>query len=135
MNIESFDPSSALIVVPGLVIGPWGAGQLRLAIDTGAGETIIDPSVLDRLGYSARLGESVTVNRSVAATELGYMIRVQRFEALSHTFSDFRVNALDLPEGWDIDGLLGMSFMRRFDWHLLFSKGQIQTEQPGVTHG
>ena len=107
MSFESFDPTSELIVVAGLITGPLGSLQVKLALDTGAGQTIIVPSVLDDLGYSARMGDALTVNRSVVATEFGYMIRVQQFQAFNQVFADFRVNALDLPDGWDIDGLLG----------------------------
>ena len=85
-------------------------------VDTGAAETIILPEVLDELGYSPRQGEAITVLRSAVGREEGYMIRVVRFACLGFHLKDFRVHAHDLPEGFDIDGLIGLSFLKQFDY-------------------
>ena len=55
---------------------------LRLAVDTGAAETIIVPDVLDELGYNPRQGEAITVMRSAVGYEQGYLIRIERFDSL-----------------------------------------------------
>jgi predicted aspartyl protease len=82
-----------------------------LVVDTGAAETIIVPAVLDELGYSPRQGEAITVMRSAVGREEGYLIRVARFACLGFHLKGFRVHAHDLPEGFDIDGLIGLSFL------------------------
>ncbi len=46
------------------------------------------------------------------------MIRVARFRALGHELPDFRVDAHDLPEGYGIDGLLGLSYLRQFNYEI-----------------
>ncbi len=116
MTVTDFDPAGVLIVVRASV---WGSQQqrrdLRLAVDTGSSETLLLPDLLDDLGYSPRQGEAITTIRSAIGAEPGYILRVARFRALGHEFSEFRVHAHDLPEGFGIDGLLGLSFLRHFN--------------------
>jgi predicted aspartyl protease len=111
VKITRFDPTDDLIIVEGSVWGPCEGRvrPLRLVLDTGAAETIIIPEVLDELGYSARHGDAITVIRSAVGREEGYLIRVARFACLGHHAAEYRVHAHDLPEGWGIEGLIGLS--------------------------
>jgi hypothetical protein len=60
-----------------------GARDVKLIVDTGAAMTLILPEVLDELGYSARDGESLSrISTANDAPELGYKLRVRRFQAL-----------------------------------------------------
>lgn len=54
--------------------------------------------------------------RSAVGVEPGYLIRVPRFECLGHQVRDFRVHAHDLPDGWNIRGLIGLTFLRQFNY-------------------
>ncbi|HEU4735348.1 MAG TPA: retropepsin-like aspartic protease [Kofleriaceae bacterium] len=109
MKVARFRARADLIIVRARLRGPLRprGRTLRLVLDTGAAETIISPEVLDELGYSPRDGEAITVMRSVAGHEHGYMIRVDRIDCLGHRSADFRVNAQDLPEGWNIEAWSG----------------------------
>jgi predicted aspartyl protease len=102
---------------------------VRFAFDTGAAETIISPGILDELGYSPRQGDAITVMRSVVALEHGYMIRIEQLECLGHQVSNFRVNAQDLPEGWGIEGLIGLTFLRQFNYEVRSLEGRILVER------
>lgn len=46
-----------LIVVEARVRGPGGDVDVALALDTGSTETVINPWVVDALGYTVRDGE------------------------------------------------------------------------------
>jgi len=130
VKITRFDPSADLIFVTGHVSGPNAKlRKLRLVLDTGAAETVIIPEILDELGYSPRHGEAITSLRSAVAEEQGYLIRVARFAALGHHRSDFRIHAHDLPEGWDIDGLIGLSFLRDLNFEIRYREGRILVER------
>jgi predicted aspartyl protease len=131
MKVTRFRPSNDLIIVPGTVWGSLDPGgrPLRLVLDTGAAETIIIPEVLDALGYSPRSGEAITVMRSAVGHEQGYMIRIERFDALGHQLRNFRVHAQDLPEGWNIEGLIGLSFLRQFNYEVRSKEGRICVER------
>jgi hypothetical protein len=131
VTVTRFDPAADLIIVQAYV---WGArGQereLRLVVDTGAGPTIIASEILDALGYSAREhGEQLASTRSIAGREHGYMLRVKRLECLGSVEQDFRVDAQDLPSGWDIDGLLGLSFLRLLNYEVRSLEGRIVAER------
>jgi predicted aspartyl protease len=130
VKVTRFDRARDLIIVGGRVWGPHGPPTpLRLVVDTGAAETIIVPDVLDELGYSPRQGEAITVLRSAVGREEGYLIRVARFACLGFHLKDFRVHAHDLPEGFAIDGLLGLSFLKQFDYQIRSRQGRILVER------
>jgi hypothetical protein len=131
MKATKFDPGYDLVVVQGRVWNRRGrSAKLWLAVDTAAGQTIISPEVLDELGYSAREhGEQVAITRSVVGREEGYMLRVARFDCLGFQEPNFQIFAQDLPSGWDIAGLLGLSFLRQFNYEVRSVEGRIMVER------
>ena len=131
MTVTAFDPEGDLIIVHARLWGAQGQErELRLVVDTGAGPTIIAPDLLDELGYSARQhGEQVASTRSIAGREQGYMLRVKQLECLGMVEQEFRVYAQDLPSGWDIDGLLGLSFLRLLNYEVRSLEGRILAER------
>ena len=131
MKVTRFDPARDLIIVKGYVRGPRKGPErpIRLVLDTGAAETIIIPEVLDELGYNPLHGEAITVMRSAVGREEGYLIRVTRFACLGYQATDFRVHAHDLPEGWSIEGLIGLSFLRQLNYEIRSVEGRILAER------
>lgn len=129
--MTTFDPAADLIIVQAHLWGAHGhERELRLVVDTGAGPTIIAPDLLDELGYSAREhGEQRASTRSIAGREHGYMLRVKQFECLGIVEQDVRIYAQDLPSGWDIDGLLGLSFLRLLNYEVRSFEGRILAER------
>lgn len=130
MRATRFNPADELIFVRGLVWGrhgrPW---ELSLVFDPGAALTVLAPDVLDHLGYSAREAEAITKMSSAVAEEPGYLIRVSRFRALGHEFANFRIHAHDLPEYRGIHGLLGLNFLRQFNYEVRSQEGRILAER------
>jgi predicted aspartyl protease len=110
--------------------GPQRAERpLKLVVDTGAVETVIVPEILDELGFNPRDGEAITMMRSAVGCEPGYLIRVPQFECLGHLARDFRVHAHDLPSAWNIRGLIGLSFLRHFNYEIRSLEGRICVER------
>jgi predicted aspartyl protease len=131
MKITRFAPEKDLIIVKGKVQGPLHrrGRSVRLVVDTGAAETIIVPDLLDELGYSPRQGEAITVMRSAVGHEPGYLIRVERFDCLGYQARNFRIHAQDLPEGWGIEGLVGLNFLRQFNYEVRSREGKLLVER------
>ncbi len=126
MIITSFDTSGELIVVTAWLWGRQGDPlEVEVALDTAASETIIIPEITDALGYSARDGDARTMIRSAVASEPGYLLRVSRFGALGFELSDFRLHVHDLPEGYGIGGLIGLNFLRPFDYKVRSLRGEL----------
>ena len=107
-----------LIIVKATVAGPSGQLGLTLALDTGSTETVINPWVVDELGYSPRDGEQFTRVRSAIGDEQGYTLRVARFATLGFSHERFRVHVFDLAEGYGIDGLVGLSFLDHLNYEV-----------------
>ena len=121
----SFDPSDDLIIVRLRVWGPQGSDLLRVALDTAASDTLIVPEVLDMLGYNPREAEGLTSVTSVIGEEKGYSIKVDRLSALGYEMTDFVVNAHDLPDQSGLQGLLGLNFLRNFNYEVRSADGVI----------
>lgn len=51
------------------------------------------------------------------------MIRVARFACLGHQEINFLIHAHDLPEGWGIDGLIGLR--RKLNYEIRSREGRI----------
>ena len=67
--------------------------------------------------------------RSAVGREEGYLIDVQRFACLGFEVTDFQVHAHDLPEGWNIHGLVGLTFLRQFNCEIRFAEGKLLVER------
>lgn len=130
MTVTRFDATSDLIIVRAHVWAPSGArAELEMVLDTGASVTVVAPAVLDRLGYSPRDGHAITTMRSAIGEEPGYLIRVARLRALGHEVGGFSVHAHDLPEGFEIHGLLGLNFLRHFNYEIRSEEGCIRAKR------
>ena len=107
-------------------------GRFDSCSTPGAAETIIVPEVLDELGYNPRDGEQITVMRSAVGREHGYILRVARFACLGHREDDYRVHVQDLPEGWGIEGLIGLTFLHQFNYEIRSAEGRILVDRIAV---
>ena len=67
--------------------------------------------------------------RSAVGREEGYLIRVGSFVCLGHEMTDYQVHAHDLPEGWGIEGLLGLTFLRQLNYEIRSLEGRILVER------
>jgi predicted aspartyl protease len=124
-----FDPTRPLIFVEERIWGPLGVQRVSLVLDTGAAMTLITPDVLDELGYSPRDGIARTHVTSATSQEPGYTIRVSRFTALGFTCTDFLVHAFDLTDRDDIDGLIGLDYLKQFNYEIRSADGRIVIER------
>jgi predicted aspartyl protease len=123
-----FRPNANLILITARIWGPLGETGLRFALDTGATETLVVPDILDGLGYSARDGIKITLVSGVVEEQTGYELPVHRFSALGFELSEFLVNVQDLPPRAGIDGLLGLNFLRGFNYEVRSKEGLIRVE-------
>jgi hypothetical protein len=106
----SFDPTQGLIIVRTEIAGPGGSGILRLALDTGATKTLINAGMLLSVGLDPALSPD-------------------RVHALGKTLVDFPVICHTLPPSANVDGLLGLDFIRGQILHIDFQSGQLHLEQ------
>jgi len=132
MKVTRFAPNDALIIVTARVWGPRGDKQLSLAFDTAATQTHVVPEFLDQIGYGPQHGDRITSITSAIGDEPGYMMPVTRFTALGFTMTNFRIHVHDLPETLGIQGLLGLSFLRQFNYEIRSAEGRIVASRTGT---
>jgi clan AA aspartic protease (TIGR02281 family) len=101
------------MVVQANVVGPAGSWRSRLVVDTGAAATTLTPQVVARVGYSRRDGYRKATVHTAIGEEHGYWLRVAELTVLSVATPNFAVTVFSL--GHDIDGLVGMNFLRHFN--------------------
>lgn len=106
-----------LILVEVKLRGPRSESVRNLVLDTGAAATTLIPEVIEDLGYSARDGTKLSRVHSAIGEEHGYFLNVAEISALGVATPNFMVNVFDLDhEG--LDGLLGMNFLRHFNFEV-----------------
>jgi aspartyl protease family protein len=109
---QCFDPREGLIVVPVRQFGPAGDAVVRLALDTGATDTLVNIEVLVLLGYDpATVPERLQVTTG-SSIEFCARLAIERLEALGRTLTSFPILCHTLPPSARIDGLLGLDFFR-----------------------
>lgn len=127
MKVTRFDPSDTLIIITARIWGPLGDDQVSLAFDTAATQTHVVPEFLDQIGYGPQHGDRITSITSAIGDEPGYMMPVTRFSALGFTLTNFRIHVHDLPDTLGIQGLLGLSFLKQFNYEIRSAEGRILT--------
>ena len=130
MTETLFDPASDLIYVEAKVWGPMGqATRVRLALDTGAVGTTLLPEVVYGIGYSPRDGGKIFTVSSALGQERGYQLQLSRLEALGYNVDNFTVEVFDLADTPDFDGLIGLSFLRQFNYEIRSREGRILVDR------
>lgn len=122
---EAFDAAQGLVIVRATVWGVRGSRVTRLALDTGASATLLNPLVLAALGYDLRtpLRQTQMTTGSGVSTVAWHV--VSQFEALGQSRTDFAVIAHSLPPSAGVDGLLGLDFMRGLELTVDFRNGSV----------
>jgi predicted aspartyl protease len=122
----SFDLVGDLIGVDAVLVGPAGRAEVTLILDTAAVMTTMVPSVAESIGYSHALRVGLSITRTAAAEEHGYIVRSE-VSALGFTMTNHRVVVADL--GYGIDGVLGINFLRHFNLEIRFAERRIRVER------
>jgi predicted aspartyl protease len=124
---SSFSRRRELIIVEAKIEGPRGSTISQLVFDTGAEVTTLTPDVIEEIGYSPRDGHKRSKVHSAIGEEEGYWLHVVEFSALGVATPRFALQVFDLDhEG--IDGLLGMNFLRHFNFEVRRTEQRIVVE-------
>jgi predicted aspartyl protease len=98
---------------------------VNLLIDSGSTYTILSWEVL----LSLKLDPATSATRRSITTVNGLLVlpevEVDEFSSLGQSVNHFPVLAHTIPLGSQVDGLLGMNFLRRFELTLNFKKAAI----------
>ena len=112
MWTDTFDPAEGILWIRARVHGPQGSDELDCILDTGTSRTILDTSVLNTLGYSARMGTRLMNVSGVGGRLSSYELRMIRFEVMGLELEGFPVLSQDIvPDNVGVEGLIGMDLL------------------------
>lgn len=111
MHAETFDPKKRVVWLEVQVFGPAGRGACRFILDTGSPVTVISTSVIDSLGYSARMGTTRSQLIGIEGAQEGYRLRIEQLQTLGLDVQDREVFCHDFDERLGVDGLIGMDLL------------------------
>lgn len=123
-----FNATQGLIVVPAEAWGPSGSAVLRLALDTGATRTPVNVGMLVALGYDPALEENRIQVTTGSGVEFAPSVKLSRLASLGRERQGLLVLAHTLPSSTDVDGLLGLDFLRPRKLSIDFGSGLITLE-------
>ncbi|MGH2588861.1 MAG: aspartyl protease family protein [Dehalococcoidia bacterium] len=92
--------------------GPLRELALSLFLDTGSLFTIVRPTILLRAGYDLSQPRSHIAIVTASGEDTAPLYVVDELAALGHRRQNLAVLAYRLPPSLQIDGLLGMNFLR-----------------------
>ncbi len=91
--------------------------EVRFVLDTVAAATTLTSEVIEKIGYTRRDGFKKAKVHTAIGEEKGYWLRVAEFSVLGVTTPNFAVTVFPLGHK-DIDGLVGMNFLRHFNFEV-----------------
>lgn len=122
----AFDPASPLIVLDVELRGDSSITTKRMALDTGATFVTIPWEVAELLGYQPELTKEKTTMITASGVEAAPFITLKGVSALGNKAANVRALVHDLPQKSYVDGLLGLSFLRKFHLFIDFQKGYLE---------
>ncbi len=120
-----FNPTAGLVIVQAQLWGPVGSIVLRMALDTGATQTLINATPLVWVGYDPALSSERVQITTGCSIEFAPLVNIQRIGALGQVRGNLSVLCFTLPPSADIDGLLGLDFLRGQSLVVDFRLGEI----------
>src|SRR5882762_9656471 len=125
---SSFVRDRELILVEAEMVGPTGrTTEARLVLDTGAAATTLTPRQIEKIGYTPRDRFKKAKVHTAIGEEHGYWLRVAELTVLGVTTPNFALTVFPIGHK-DIDGLVGMNFLRHFNFEIRPGDRQIVIE-------
>ena len=121
-HYHPFDSSQPVIPVPVTLIHHARTVSTQLLLDTGASLTIITPTIAELLNVKPTSTTKFTTANGLVTTKLASLDTVQAYK---HTVNNVPIAITQLPDNADIDGLLGLSFLKHFHLEIDFPNSKI----------
>lgn len=122
---HAFEPGGGLIRVPAEIVGPTGLAVIRLALDTGATRTVINPVLLTAVGYDLAIVQDRVEMTTGSGVEYAVKVELETVSSIGIRRSDMPVLAHALPPSTGVDGLLGVDFFARCRLLIDFENGKV----------
>lgn len=125
----SFDPKKeGLIIIPTVIFGPKGKANVKLALDTGAMDSMVNAAMLVYAGYNAVTHTERVQLTTGSGVEYVPRIVLNEIEALGLSRQNYPILCHTLPPSATVDGVLGLDFFRGYKLTIDFRKGIVRVE-------
>lgn len=129
MSFEMAGPGGAALVVP---VHLNGEGPYAFVLDTGATLTCVDQVLADSLELPESAGQ-VGIGAGIQGSGRMRLVSVDSLRLGATSAYDLTACTLDLAQletaGLDVDGLLGLNFLKAFRMTLDFGAGTLHLEE------
>lgn len=124
--IFDFDPTANTIEVKAGYSTGSTILALRLALDTGATQTTINPSSLQQLEDFRERVEGGYIVETANGQVTTFGLRLPALFALGQMREEFVVVVHDVGSSVPIDGVIGLDFLRELELRINFRRGEIE---------
>ncbi len=121
-----FDPESPVIVIEPELEGKVITERIKMALDTGATYTMIPWKVARALGLNPEISERRVNITTASGIESVPLVSLKSITLFDKKVENIDVVIHDLPPMSYVDGLLGLSFLKKFEVYLNFRKGILE---------
>ena len=125
---HKFDLSASVIVIEPELEGEDVSEIIKMALDTGATYTMVPWKVARVLGLKPELSERRIDIITASGVESVPLVSLKSIRLFDKKVSNIDVVVHDLPPKSYVDGLLGLSFLRNFDFRINFREGYLELE-------
>ena len=122
-----FDPKSPVITLY-VTLSYLQTRRILMVLDTGATYTMIPWDIAEAIGYDPAYSKKKVTIITASGVEKAPLIVVDRVSVLGKEARDVECVVHDLPEQSRVDGLLGLSFLRKFKICIDFKNGLLEIE-------
>lgn len=124
----AFNASRGLVIITAQIYGPDGDTVARLALDTGSLGTLISPAILVTVGYDTSQATEHVRIVTASSTERVPRLVLHQITALGQTQANVTTPCHALPAATQVDGVLGLDFIRRQRLVVDFRMGRVTLE-------
>jgi predicted aspartyl protease len=117
-----FDPSAAAITIPVVLSNGSITINTTMALDTGATFVVIRSGLVEALNLIDKAKYTTSV-ASASGLKTVPRIALPQITALGLVEYDVQSLVVDLPESSRLDGLLGLSFLSKYNLEINFREG------------
>lgn len=127
MGRMKFDPEQPVIILNVELKGRI-TENAKMALDTGSTYTMIPWKLAKSLGLSPELSEAKVDMVTASGVEKSPLVILESITVLGNSLDDVQATVHDLPPRSYVDGLLGLSFLKKFNVNINFKEGILEIE-------
>jgi clan AA aspartic protease (TIGR02281 family) len=99
-----------------------------MVIDTGATLVMIPWDMAEFLGYDPATSKEWVTMTTASTVEKVPLVTMKEMTVLGHSLRDIKVAVHDMPPMGRVDGLLGLSFLSKFNLKMMFKEGYLELD-------